>query len=153
MLKLQDICASFWSLVPRADLVHHHSLFLLQGMRWSVTCISCLWNVSTEERFWVSHLLVFRLWFSVLWHIVLYVDMRILEEPVAPIFRIETNEARMWPGYTGRSHSMPRLCSWRTLCKLNANFPFKAVYFLGAKGLTTSSFMVYDYSTSGHTEL
>jgi len=31
-------------------------------------------------------------------------------------------------------------------------FPFKAVYFLGVRGLKTSSHIVYDYNTSGHTD-
>jgi len=32
-------------------------------------------------------------------------------------------------------------------------FPFKAVYFLGVRGLRTSSYIVYDYNTSGLTDL
>jgi len=32
-------------------------------------------------------------------------------------------------------------------------FPFKTVYYLGAGGLTTSSYIVYEYTTSGQTDL
>jgi hypothetical protein len=32
-------------------------------------------------------------------------------------------------------------------------FPFKTVYFLGIGGLTTSSCIVCDYTTSGHMDL
>jgi len=38
-------------------------------------------------------------------------------------------------------------------CTLNKKFPFKTVYFLGIGGLTTSSYIVYDYTTSRHTDL
>jgi len=31
-------------------------------------------------------------------------------------------------------------------------FPFKAMYFLGVRGLTTLSYMAYDYTTSGHVD-
>jgi hypothetical protein len=60
---------------------------------------------------------------------------------------------------TGRSCFMPGLCSWKTLCKsklskLSTKFPFKTVYFLGGVSrLTTSSYTVYAYNTSGHTNL
>jgi hypothetical protein len=36
--------------------------------------------------------------------------------------------------------------------KLNTKFPFKTQHFLGVRGLTISSFTVYDYTTSGHTD-
>jgi len=61
-------------------------------------------------------------------------------------------------GCTGRSHFTPRLHSWKTLhklklCRSNMKFSFKTVYFLGVRGLTTSLYIVYNYITSGHTEL
>jgi len=37
--------------------------------------------------------------------------------------------------------------------KLNTKFTFKTVYFLGVRGLTTTSYIVYDYTTSGRTDL
>jgi hypothetical protein len=59
---------------------------------------------------------------------------------------------------TGRSHFMPGLCSWKTSCKFklrksNRKFTFKTVYFLGVRELTTLSCIVYDYTTSGCTNL
>jgi hypothetical protein len=41
----------------------------------------------------------------------------------------------------------------KKLHKLKTKFPFKTMYFLGVKGLTTSSCRVCDYTTSGHTNL
>jgi len=35
----------------------------------------------------------------------------------------------------------------------NTKFPFKILYFLGVRGLTTSSYILYVYTTSGHTDL
>jgi len=32
--------------------------------------------------------------------------------------------------------------------KSNPIFPFKAMYFLGGRGLTTSSYILYDYTAS-----
>jgi hypothetical protein len=48
-----------------------------------------------------------------------------------------------------------RLRSWKMsrqsqLHKSNTKFPFKTVYYLGVRGLTTSSYTVYNYTTSGH---
>jgi len=59
---------------------------------------------------------------------------------------------------TGRSCFMPGLHSWKMLCKLksrkiNMKFPFKTVYFLEVRELTSSSFIVYDSNTSGHKDL
>ena len=48
--------------------------------------------------------------------------------------------------YTGRSHFMTGLCSRETSCQSNTKFPFKTVYFLGLRGLT-SSYMVYDLTS------
>jgi hypothetical protein len=42
---------------------------------------------------------------------------------------------------------MPGLHSRKTLCQSNTKFPFKTVYFLGVRGLTTSSYIVYNNST------
>jgi len=36
---------------------------------------------------------------------------------------------------------------------LNTKLPFKTVYFLRVKGLTTSSHVEYDYTLSGRMEL
>ena len=36
--------------------------------------------------------------------------------------------------------------------KSNTKFPLKTVYFLGVGRLITSSYIVYDYTTSGHTD-
>jgi len=57
-----------------------------------------------------------------------------------------------------RQVSFYAILSQKTLCKLkshtsNTKFPFKTVYFLGVRGLTASSYIVYDYTTSGHTDL
>jgi hypothetical protein len=57
------------------------------------------------------------------------------------------------PLYTGRSCFIATLCSKKMLCKLNTKFPFKTVYFLGARGLTTPTYIVFNYNTIGHTEL
>jgi hypothetical protein len=54
---------------------------------------------------------------------------------------------------TGRSHFMPGIRSWKVSHKSNTEFPFKTMYFLGVKGMTTSSYIVYDYTISGHTDL
>ena len=48
-----------------------------------------------------------------------------------------------------------RLRSWKIsrqskLHKSNTKFPFKKVYYLGVKGLTTSPYTVHNYTTSGH---
>jgi hypothetical protein len=37
--------------------------------------------------------------------------------------------------------------------KSNTKFSFKTVYFLGVRGLTASSYIVWDYTTNGHTDL
>jgi len=37
--------------------------------------------------------------------------------------------------------------------KLNKEVPFKTVYFLGIRESTTSPYMVYEYTTSGHMDL
>ena len=36
--------------------------------------------------------------------------------------------------------------------KTNTNFPYKTLYYLGVRGLTTSSYIVYNYTTSGPVE-
>jgi len=36
---------------------------------------------------------------------------------------------------------------------IEQKFPFKTLYFLGVGGLTTSSYIVYVYTTSRHTDL
>ena len=41
----------------------------------------------------------------------------------------------------------------KTLCKSNTEFPFTTVYFLGVRRLKTSSYIVYDYTTSGYMDL
>jgi len=53
---------------------------------------------------------------------------------------------------TGRASFTPGLRSWEMLCNLNTKFPFKTMYFLGVRGMT-SSFIVYNYTTSGYTDL
>ena len=37
--------------------------------------------------------------------------------------------------------------------KLNTKFLFKTVYFLEGWGLTTSFYILYDYTTHGHADL
>jgi hypothetical protein len=44
------------------------------------------------------------------------------------------------------------LHSWKTSHKSNTKFSFKTVYFLGVSGLRTSSSIMYNYTTSGHTK-
>jgi len=39
------------------------------------------------------------------------------------------------------------------LRKLNTKFQSKTLFFLEVRGLTTSSDIVYDYTTSGHKDL
>ena len=48
---------------------------------------------------------------------------------------------------------MPGLCSCKSWCQSNTKFPFKTVYFLGVWGLSSSSYIVYDLTTSGHMDL
>jgi hypothetical protein len=48
---------------------------------------------------------------------------------------------------------MPALHSLKISHKSNTKFAFKAMYFLGARGLITSLYVVYDYTISGHTDL
>jgi hypothetical protein len=55
--------------------------------------------------------------------------------------------------YTGRSLFMSGLCYWKTSCKLNTKYQFKVVYFVGVRGVTSSSYAVYGCTTSGHTDL
>jgi hypothetical protein len=55
--------------------------------------------------------------------------------------------------YTGSSCFMPGLRSWKTSCRSNTKFSFKTTYFQRVTGLTTSSYIVYDYTTSGNTDL
>ena len=54
---------------------------------------------------------------------------------------------------TERSHFMPGLCSCKLLYKSNTKFLFKTVYFLEFGRLPTSSYIVYDLTTSGHMDL
>jgi len=55
--------------------------------------------------------------------------------------------------YTGRSRFTPRLHSWRTRRKSNKKFPFKTAYFMRTGELTTSYYLVYDYTTTGYTDM
>ena len=60
--------------------------------------------------------------------------------------------------YTGKSHFMPGLCFWNMSCKSKlrkstAKFPFKTLHVPGVKGLTTSSYIAYDYTTIGHMDM
>jgi hypothetical protein len=41
----------------------------------------------------------------------------------------------------------------KKLCKSHTEFPFNAVYFLGVRGLTIPTYIVYEFTTSGHTDL
>jgi hypothetical protein len=59
----------------------------------------------------------------------------------------------VWVLGTGRSCLMPGLHSLKTPCKLSTKFPFKSVYFFGIGGLTTSSYWVYVYTSTGHMDL
>jgi hypothetical protein len=63
-----------------------------------------------------------------------------------------------WEMNIGSSRFTPGLRSWKTSRKSkshksNKKFPFKTMYFLGVWGLTTSSYIVQDYTTSGHMDL
>ena len=51
---------------------------------------------------------------------------------------------------TGRSVFMSVLCSWKALFKTNIKFLSKTAYCLGAWWLTPSSFIMYDFTASGH---
>jgi hypothetical protein len=57
------------------------------------------------------------------------------------------------PFHRGRSCFTSRLCSCKTLCKLTIKFPLKTVNSLGDRKLTTPTYIVYNYTTSGKTEL
>ena len=46
-----------------------------------------------------------------------------------------------------------RVMFWKMSHKSKTKFPFKTVYFLGVRGLTTSSNIVNDYTTSVHTDV
>jgi hypothetical protein len=52
-----------------------------------------------------------------------------------------------------QSRFMPGLRSWKMSHKLNTKFTLKTVYFLGVRRLTTTSYIVYDYTTGGYTDL
>ena len=39
----------------------------------------------------------------------------------------------------------------KNVAQFEPKFPFKAVYFLGVRGLTASCYIVYGYTASGHT--
>ena len=54
---------------------------------------------------------------------------------------------------TGMSRFAPGLCSWKTSHKSSTEFPFSTVYFLGARGLITSSCITYDCTCSGNMDL
>jgi hypothetical protein len=41
----------------------------------------------------------------------------------------------------------------KNIHKLNTKFSFKTVYFLRVRGLTSSSYIVYDYTASGFMDL
>jgi len=41
----------------------------------------------------------------------------------------------------------------KNITKMEDKMPIKTVYFLGVRRLTTSSYTVYDYTTSGHMDL
>jgi hypothetical protein len=40
----------------------------------------------------------------------------------------------------------------KNVAQTKQNFPFITLYFLGVRALTTSSYIVYDYTSSGHTD-
>ena len=54
------------------------------------------------------------------------------------------------PPCTGRSRFTPGLHTGKTWCKSSTKFPFKTLYLLALRGLTASSCIVYDYTSSGH---
>jgi hypothetical protein len=49
--------------------------------------------------------------------------------------------------HTGRSHFMPGLLSWKSYTNQVQNFCLKQCICWGFRGLTTSSYIAYDYST------
>ena len=55
--------------------------------------------------------------------------------------------------YTGRSCFTPEVRSRKMLHKWNKKSPFTTVYFLGVRGLITSFYIVYNYTTSGDMDL
>ena len=52
---------------------------------------------------------------------------------------------------TDRSPFMRGLHSWIMSHKTNIKFPFPTVYILGVRGLRTSSYIVHNNNTHGHT--
>ena len=46
-----------------------------------------------------------------------------------------------------------RITFLKKSCKLNTKLPLTIVYFVGFRGLTTSSYTVYNYTTSGQMDL
>ena len=43
-----------------------------------------------------------------------------------------------------------RVTFLKNAAQIDQKLPFKIVYFMGVRGLTTSSYIVYDYATRGH---
>jgi len=41
----------------------------------------------------------------------------------------------------------------KNVAQIEHKIPFKTVYFLWVRGLTASSYVVYDYTTDGHMHL
>jgi hypothetical protein len=54
---------------------------------------------------------------------------------------------------TGRCCCMSGIHPCKTSHRLNKKFPFKTGYFMGVRGLTASSYIVYVYTTSWHADL
>jgi len=47
----------------------------------------------------------------------------------------------------------PRVMFLKNVTQIEHKIPFKTLYFLGVWGLITTSYIVYDYTNSGHTDL
>ena len=68
--------------------------------------------------------------------------------------RNATLKKNLQAGLVLRHGHIPEKCHEKLKSqKLNTKFPFKTVYFLEGGGLTTSFYVVYDYTTHRHTDL
>jgi hypothetical protein len=65
----------------------------------------------------------------------------------------KTSAFYLWFRCTGKVLFYARVTLVKTSHKPKTKFPFKTVYFLGVRVLTTLSFTVYDYITSKHMDL
>ena len=107
-------------------------------------------SVAPTSQFWVCH--VVSTDFGKLQSVTDFGKLQsVMGWPPKAKFLVTSNGTRVL--YTGMSRFAPALCYWKTSHKSNTEFPFSTVYFLGAGGLITSSYIAYDYTCSGNMDL